>query len=59
MLQDGIYCNMQPDSKQPVIHVRLHPKDRKQAQRLATQYGMPLSTWIRVVVIERLTKERA
>ena len=43
-----------PDSKQPVIHIRLHPKDRRQALRLAKQRGYPLSTLVRSMFLERL-----
>lgn len=52
----------QPDSKQPVIHVRLHPKDRRQVMSLAKRRGYPLSTMVRTLALERLgqlLKERS
>lgn len=46
-----------PDKKDPGAFVRLHPHDYKFAQKIAKQRGMPLSIWLRVVIMDRIEKE--
>lgn len=46
-----------PKTDAPVIHVRLHRKDWLRAHRLAEAKTIPVSTWVRMVVMERLARE--
>lgn len=47
-----------PKPSDPVAHVRLYPKDHAYATRLAKADNLPLSTWIRSVIIAHLAKCR-
>ena len=47
-----------PKTEDPVFHVRLLPVNRKEAQALAEKVGLPVSSWMRMVILERLAKER-
>lgn len=42
----------------PGAFIRLKPKDFRLAKKTAEAAGMPLTIWLRVVIMERLEKER-
>jgi hypothetical protein len=45
-------------NKSHVGWVRLHPKDAAIAKKIADKLGLPLSTWMRMVVLAALDKEK-
>lgn len=42
------------NTKSPPAFVRVHPKDYRTIKRLAAARGLPVSTWMRTVILDRL-----
>jgi len=49
---------LKPTSDAPVTFVRLYPKDHAAAKRLAKAEQMPLSTWMRRVIVNHIRFEQ-
>ncbi len=43
-------------SKQPGAFVRVCPKDYRTIKKLATEKGLPVSNWMRMVILEKIAE---